>query len=128
MTARRTVRAALDRIPAEYRACLGATARGKRHDLDDYFPAPGEYRGPDWGRTFASRCVDCGTIRYITIDGLGQIANRYYVKPQRYQAALRLVSQYGLTLADLRIDHLAAYRRRMQTERDGRGRRLRAVK
>lgn len=129
MTARRTVIATLAKIPQEYHACLGATARGRRHDFDDHNPAPGEYKGPDWGKTFASRCVDCATRKFVTIDSLGNVScTPRYIRTPEYKRALRIVADAGLTQADMRVDHLAAYKAKMRSENTQRqARKLRAV-
>lgn len=94
--------------PVEYRLCRML----RSHAMEDYRPAPSEYKGPAWGRTFALLCTRCGTRRYVTIDSLGQISAQRYIYPDGYRQA-------GVpSTGDLRLDYV----KRLQAERRARRR------
>lgn len=88
--------------PIEFRMCRML----RTHAMEDHTPAPGEYRGPGWGRTFHLRCVRCGTIRAVTIDSLGNVAASRYIYPDGY----KMLADERPETADLRVEY--ANRRR----------------
>lgn len=89
-------------VRPEFRLC-----RAHRHAMDEYTPLRGEYDGPDWGRTYAFRCIRCGTKRFITLDMTGQISTSRYIRPDGYS----LTRDEVPTADELRLEILKDVRR-----------------
>lgn len=105
------------RIPREYRMCRSSY----RHRWDDYIPAPGEVRKPEWGKRFSMRCERCGMVKHQIIDSLGEVSSTYYKPPKGYalaaedvptfqQLRLSLVSEYQSELREALTDRAFAQR------------------
>jgi hypothetical protein len=92
-----------------------------KHAMDDHYPGPDEYKGPDWGRTFHLRCARCGTVRRVTIDAVGNISTSSYTQSPEYKRALKLRKMLEWTPADLRTDHMKAVRAERSAQRQRRG-------